>query len=147
MPRYDDVPVFVATRIEKILLCVVQTGEDFTALRFEDFRLTLEHVRISRGFLDNPFDGAFHLISTSSISLEYANAKRLKLVHHLLTNHAECLGRVAGNENTFPLSQQVSYKVGDRVGLACPWGTLYQHAPMLLQPLGDLQLFRIGRFT
>ena len=95
-------------------------------------------------------DGRFHQSTTSGLHRPRTNrghteAKRLQFRHDFVAKHFECLGRVAGNKNAFPLGQQMSNEVCDRVRLAGSGRALNDNATLALQTTSDLRSARRWR--
>ena len=84
------------------------------------------------------------MFAAVQVVFEKADAQRPQFGNNVMAHHAQCLGGVAGDEDAFPLGQQVPNQISDGVRLSRARRTLNQNPAVFLELLGNTNLFRVG---
>ena len=140
-----NVAILVGASVRELIAKLVQFLEKIEALRFGLPGFLVQGTRVGpREPFGDGADGAFQLLPALQVTFEDADAQRAQLRNDVMADHTQRFRRVAGNQNTFSLRQQMPDKIADGVGFAGAGRTLHQHASVLFQLLGDANLFGIG---
>ena len=61
-----------------------------------------------------------------------------------MAHHAQCLCRVAGDQDALALGEQAADKIADGVSFSRAWRALHQNTPMFFELPGNADLLGIG---
>ncbi len=115
----SDIAIFIGAGFRKLMAQLFQFLQQIVALGLELLGFQFQTARVSAG---EPFgdgaDGALQLLAAVQIAFQDTDAQRAQFRNNVMADHAQGFGRMAGDQDTLSLRQQMANEISDGVSFA-----------------------------